>query len=84
MSRAFKLLGRPECLLREDGDGGWTCAARHGGDRAGRLGYGRRLYVADYSGSVTVASIASPIVQAADEDITAGLPQLLMLEPALT
>jgi YVTN family beta-propeller protein len=45
---------------------------------------GRRLYVADYSGSVTVASIASPIVQAADEDITAGLPQRLMLEPALT
>ena len=45
---------------------------------------GRRLYVAGYSGSVTVASIASPVVQAAAEDLTAGLSQLPMLEPALT
>ena len=44
---------------------------------------GSRLYVADYSGVVTVLMIASPVLQTADDDSTADLPEPLMLDPAV-
>jgi hypothetical protein len=52
---------------------------------------GKRLYVADYAGSVTVldiAVVAAPAdVRAADDELTAprpwAVPDLLLLEPTL-
>jgi DNA-binding beta-propeller fold protein YncE len=53
---------------------------------------GKRLYIADYAGTVTVLEIAAtalpPDVSAADDELTAArswaVPDLLLLEPTLT